>query len=401
MNVGADAISSWLIGPYGRIEFGRGAAAGAGDAALQFGRRCLVCLDEAMAEIGIADPVIESIRQAGCEVEVFDEGLPEVPVSVVARCAERGREFGPDVIVAVGGGSSIDLAKAASAVIAHGGEPSDYYGEFNVPGSSVPVIAIPTTAGTGSEVTPVAVVGDDEIYLKVGIASRHLVPAWAILDPELTVTCPATVTAHAGIDALSHAVEAFTAASFERMSGAPASQRVFTGKNPVSDALAREAIRLTGQNLRRCHEVPGDIDAREGMLQASLFAGLAFGAAGTALIHAMQYPLGALTKSPHGLVNAILMPAVVEFNLDSRREEYATVASLLRGEPTVAEALPEILRDLNRDLGVPDGLAAIGVGRGDLTRMAELTMGVGRLLRLNPREVKGPEEIEAVLSRAI
>lgn len=392
---------SWLIGPYGRIEFGRGTASGAGDAALQFGRRCLVCTDRPMVEAGVVAPVVDSIREAGGEVEVFDGGEPEVPVAVVSRCAERARGFRPDVLVAVGGGSSIDLAKAASAVIAHGGRPSDYYGEFAVPGPGVPIVAIPTTAGTGSEVTPVAVVGDDEIYLKVGIASRHLVPSWAILDPELTVSCPASVTAHAGLDALSHAIEAFTAAPFAELSGAPASRRVFTGKNPVSDALARESIRLVGANLRRCHREPGDIDAREGMLGASLFAGLAFGAAGTALIHAMQYPLGALTKRPHGLVNAILMPAVIEFNLEAREPEYETVASLLAGEPTAADRLPELVRELNRDLGIPDGLAAIGVEEGDVARMAELTMGVERLLRLNPRKVTDPGQIESVLRRAM
>jgi len=392
---------SWLFGPYGRIEFGRGAAAGIGDAAAQFGRRCLVCTDAAMRDAGLVEPVVSSLEAAGCEVAVFDRGLPEVPVAVISECAEFGREFGPDVLVGVGGGSSIDLTKVAAVLLSHGGEPRDYYGEFQVPGPVLPVIAMPTTAGTGSEVTPVAVVGDDDIYLKVGIASRHLVPGWAVLDPELTVTCPPSVTAHAGLDALSHAVEAFTAASFESLSGAPSSRRIFTGKNPVSDALAKEAIRLVGLNLRRCFETPTDVDAREGMLQASLFAGLAFAAAGTALVHAMQYPLGALTKRPHGLVNAILMPAVANFNLEARRDSYAEVASLLTGKPTEPEELPELLRGLNRDLGIPAGLAAIDVADDDLERVAELTMGVERLLRINPRKVKDPAEVVAVLQEAM
>lgn len=398
---GKSTVESWMLGPYGRVEFGRGAVAGVGDAARQFGERCLVCTDAAMRAAGLVDRVVASLTAAGCEVEVFDEGLPEVPVGTVVRCAEVGRQFKPDAIVAVGGGSSIDLGKAAAAVIAHGGEPRDYYGEFQIPGPTVPLIAIPTTAGTGSEVTPVAVIGDDEIYLKVGIASRHLVPAWAILDPELTVSCPPAVTAHAGLDALSHAVESFTAASFETLSGAPPSRRVFTGKNPVSDALARESIRLIGLNLRRCYTNPDDLDAREGMLQASLFAGFAFAAAGTALVHAMQYPLGALTKRPHGLVNAILMPAVAEFNCAARRDAYAEVVALLSGAPGEAEALPDLLRELNQDLDIPGGLAAIGVSEGDLDEVAKLTMGVERLLRINPRPVAGAAEVVSVLRGAM
>lgn len=392
---------SWMFGPYGRVEFGRGAAAGAGDAARQFGKRCLICTDAAMRDAGLVYPVVASLEAAGCEVEVFDRGLPEVPVTTVAEAVAVGREFGPDAILALGGGSSIDLGKAAAAVIAHGGQASDYYGEFQVPGPTLPLIAVPTTAGTGSEVTPVAVVGDDDIYLKVGIASRHLIPDWAILDPELTVSCPARVTAHAGLDALSHAVEAFTAASYRDLSGLPGSKRVFVGKNPVSDTFARESIRLVGTSLRSAYSTPDDLDAREAMLRASLFAGLAFGAAGTALVHALQYPLGALTKRPHGEVNAILMPAVAEFNLPARRDAYAEVASLLAGEARPAESLPEQLRELNRELGIPAGLAEIGVGEGDLDKVAELTMGIERLLRINPRPVGGADEMVAVLRGAM
>ena len=228
----------------------------------------------------------------------------------------------PDVIVAVGGGSVIDLAKVTALLLAHGGPLADYYAVQSVPGPIVPLVALPTTAGTGSEATPVAVVTDPATEMKIGVASPHLIPRHAICDPLLTVGAPPVVTAHSGIDALSHAVESFMAAR-EEPSPELVLGRPQVGKNLLSDVLALTAAGHVYRNLERAVVDGSDLEARTGMLYGSLLAGIAFGNSGVSAAHALQFALGAATHTSHGLGTGLLLPYVMEYNRSARPDEIA------------------------------------------------------------------------------
>jgi alcohol dehydrogenase len=250
----------------------------------------------------------------------------------------------------------------------------------------VDLIAIPTTSGTGSEVSPVAVVSDPNRAMKVGIASRYIIPNWAVVDPELTVSCPEHVTSHSGIDALVHAIESYCTILPEGRSP----YAVFVGKNPVSDALAREAIQLIAGSLEKAVHEPTNRAARYDMALGSLLAGLAFSNAGTAAIHALQYPVGEATHTSHGLGNAVLMPAVLKAIAPARIPELAFVARVLDPEMAgvsdteAANAAPELVAKLGDKIGIPRGLGAIGLARERLPEMAELASGVKRLIDNSP-----------------
>ncbi|MEI7780042.1 MAG: iron-containing alcohol dehydrogenase, partial [Actinomycetes bacterium] len=288
---------------------------------------------------------------------------------------------------------------------AHGGELSDYYGESLVPGPTLPVVAIPTTAGTGSEVTPVAVFGDERRKLKAGVSSTYLLPAWAIDDPQLTLTCPPSVTAHSGLDALSHAIESLCTASYDTFAEDLELGRIFSGKNAYSDALAMKAVGLIATSLRNAVSNGHDLVAREQMMLASLLAGMAFGAAGTGVTHALQYPIGAMTKTPHGLGIALMLPAVMRFNAAVRVQELAQIARLL--EPALdlddaaaaLEAADAVAR-LGTDVGVGVGLASIGITSADIAGIARDAIGIERLIRLNPRPLT-VADLELILASAL
>ena len=195
----------------GRIFFGWGATTVLRDVAREFGGRVFVCTDQNMVKAGVVEIVLRELAEGKAEVKVFDGGQPEVDRHTIERAADVAQAYAPDVVIGLGGGSNLDLSKAVALLVKYPGPLSAYYGENNIPGPITPVVAVPTTAGTGSEVSPVAVVADPERAMKVGIASRALIPKWAIVDPALTVSCPASVTAHSGMDALAHAIESFCA----------------------------------------------------------------------------------------------------------------------------------------------------------------------------------------------
>ncbi len=385
--------SVWAASAAGRVHFGRGASELAGPIARVHGRRVFVCTDPVLTEHGVPAPVLESLRASGLTVKTYLGGEPEVSRSAVHTAAAAAADFAPDVIVGVGGGSNLDMAKGVALLLAHGGKLPDYYGESCVPGPVTPIVVVPTTAGTGSEVTPVAVFTDDQQALKAGVSSPHLLPVAALVDPLMTRTCPPTVTAHSGLDALSHAIEATCAASYLDFSPDATLTRVFTGKNPYSDALAIAAIDLVATHLVAAYDDGADMVAREGMMLASLLAGLAFSAAGTGVVHALQYPLGARTHTAHGLGNALLMPAVLRFNAAARARELAHVARALGEQPweaaddVAARYAPRAVARLAARVGVPPGLRTIGVGESDLPAMARDAMGIERLVRANPRPV--------------
>jgi alcohol dehydrogenase class IV len=222
------------------ILFGKGQRHALPNVAARLGRRALICTDERFAGTELFAEMVASLKAASIEVFVHDRVLPDVPRDTVAVCVAEARHFAPDMVIGIGGG--LDMAKCAALLISHGGQLQDYYGEFKVPGPTLPLIAVPTTAGTGSEVTPVAVISDPDRTLKVGISSPHLIATAAICDPDLTMTCPASLTAIAGADALTHAIEAFTAAKRGTDHGL-AQQHVFIGKSALTDHFSKRPAR--------------------------------------------------------------------------------------------------------------------------------------------------------------
>jgi alcohol dehydrogenase len=373
-----------------QVLFGTGMAGAAGRIAAGHGRRVLLITDPVIADTPGFSIVVESL--AGLDVTVFTGAVVDVPSSAVDAAVALGAAAEPDAIVAVGGGSVIDLAKVTALLLAHGAPLSDYYAVQSVPGPIVPLIALPTTAGTGSEATPVAVITDPSTEMKIGVASPHLIPRHAICDPLLTIGAPPVVTAHSGIDALAHAVESFMAAR-----GEPSPELVLgrpqVGKNLLSDALAVTAAGHIFGNLARAVEDGADLDARSGMMYGALLAGLAFGNSGVSAAHALQFALGAATHTPHGLGTGVLLPYVMEYNRSARRDEIAELSSLMGGD-----AVSQV-HALGLKIGLPRSLAEIGVARGDLRGMAEASVGIKRLVDNNPQRLDA-DALEAILDAA-
>lgn len=384
-----------LRGPR-QVLFGAGQRRALGTVTAALGSRALVCTDARFGATREFAELIGLIEAAGVSVTTFTEVLPDVPVHQVTHCAELAAASDPDVVVGMGGGSCLDLAKAVAVVLTHGGRPSDYYGEMRVPGPVVPVVALPTTAGTGSEVTPVAVLSDPERVSKVGISSPHLIPHTAVCDPELTVACPPALTASAGADALSHVIEAFTAVR-RPVSTELATERVFVGKNELTDVYALLGVRLIAGSLHRAWSSPGDVAARESMMLGASAGGFALGTAGTAAAHAIQYPVGALTHTPHGVGVGALLPYVMEFNRPYRIPELAAVAvemgaSADDAPETLADEAIERVAALLASVGIPATLADLGLPADQQRWTAEQALGAERLVANNPR----PLDVDAL-----
>ena len=283
-----------------QIEFGPGVTSGIGDAAAALGHRPLLVTDPGVVAAGGGRPARRAARECrprhpGVLLDI--EANPRA--ETVDATAAAGRAHGADMVIAVGGGSALDSGKGAAAVLTHGGSIFDYEGLDKVPGPTVPVIAVPTTAGTGSEVTAWSIVIDPARNYKMAIGGAHLSPRLAFVDPELTLSLPSTFTAMTGVDALTHAIEAFTARC----------------SNGISDGLALYAVELISGHIEHATADGDDIEARSGMLLGSLIAGLAFGNADTAAVHAMAEALGGVMDIPHGVANAMCLPHVMRFNL--------------------------------------------------------------------------------------
>jgi alcohol dehydrogenase class IV len=373
-----------------QVLFGSGMAAAAGDVAAEHGRRVLVITDPVIAQTPGFATVLDSL--AALDVTVFSEAAVDVPPSAVDAALAQGESARADVIVAVGGGSVIDLAKVTALQLTHGAPLANYYAVGSVPGPVMPLIALPTTAGTGSEATPVAVVTDPRSDMKIGVASRHLIPRHAICDPLLTVGAPPVVTAHAGIDALSHAVESYLAARQE-LSPELILGRPQVGKNLLSDALALTAAQHLLDNLAQAVEDGSDVPARTGMLYGSLLAGIAFGNSGVGAAHALQFVVGAATHTSHGLGTGLLLPYVMEYSRAARPEEIAQLSALAGGD-AVAE-----IHALGLRIGLPASLADIGVERDQLRAMAEAAAGIKRLVDNSARPLDA-DALEAILDAA-
>lgn len=370
------------------LVFGAGQRHAIGEIAEKLGKRALIVTDARLS--GDADflAIVEGLRQHGLTVRVDGSTLPDVPVVSALASAAAARDFAPDLVVGVGGGSCLDMAKCVAILLAHGGHPQDYYGEYKVPGPVLPLIAVPTTAGTGSEVTPVAVLSDADRSLKVGISSPYIIPTISICDPELTLSCPRSLTAIAGADALTHAIEAFTAIRREAKPGL-AQERVFIGKNDLSDQFALRAIALLWQGLEAACRDGTNLAAREQVMMGATLAGLAFGVAGTAAAHAIQYPVGALTHTAHGAGVACMMPFVMEWNAPGMEAELGAIAAAtdLAGACAVIPAVSGLFERI----GIPTTLAALGLAEDRVEWVAEQSCGIARLVQNNPRPLPLPD----------
>jgi alcohol dehydrogenase class IV len=397
---------TWTFHSSGQILFGRDATQQIGEIAERLKvKRILIVTDSILVNAGLADRVGLPLSKSGVAIETFEGGEPEPSLKAAQSCTDVGRRFQPDAILGLGGGSNMDLAKITATVLAHGGSPKDYVGDDQVPGPILPLICLPTTAGTGSEVSAATVLTDTENKIKVGILSNYLRPKAAVIDPLLTVSCPPKVTADSGIDALTHAIEAYTAVDNADFPLPPGERTVYQGRHPFGDLFAEKAIASIGVHLRRAVAHGNDLDAREGMALAATLAGLAFSNVGVAAVHALEYPVGGATHCSHGAGNGLLLPYVMRFNLPARKKELATIARLLGENVTgleedqAAERAIAAVERLRADIGIPLRLRDLGVQPSQLRGFAEKAFAIKRILRVNPRPVT-VDELEAILKAA-
>ena len=362
----------------GRLVNGSGSALElAGECRRLDVKRPMLVTDPGLVSIGLVQPVIQALEEQGLAVTLFDQVKEDPPEAVILAGAELGRSRDIDGVIAVGGGSSMDVAKVVAVLLGGDQQLGEMYGVGMVTGARLPLLLVPTTAGTGSEVTPVAVVTTGETT-KAGISSPVLLPDVAVLDADLTLGLPPMVTAMTGVDAMVHAIEAYTSRH---------------QKNPLSDMLARQALELLARNIRVAVHDGQNRQARENMLLGACLAGQAFANAPVAAVHALAYPLGGHYHIPHGLSNSLVLPQVLEFNAPEACVLYAELAELVIGEPvegsveSKTEALISALRQLINDVSLPDTLELAGVDEGDLEMLAEDAMLQQRLLVNNPRDV--------------
>ena len=331
----------------------------------------LIVTDAGMVRTGIVARAEAILQRAGVVVKTYADVVADPPEAVVMGAVNMAEGCG--LVIGIGGGSSLDVAKLAALLAGNVGTLAGAYGLNKATGPRLPLIVIPTTAGTGSEVTPIAIVttGASE---KMGVVSPLIIPDIALLDPELTYNLPAHVTAATGIDAMVHAIEAYASVS--------------PNNNPVSRALAIEALRLIGGALERAVTAPRDCAARADMLLGSLLAGQAFANSPVATVHALAYPIGGHFKVPHGLSNALVLPHVLRFNTQTHPDDYAALAPhAFAGGPATAEALIDGLVALSKACGLPQTLRDVGIGAADLPRLTADAMNQTRLLVNNPRPV--------------
>jgi alcohol dehydrogenase class IV len=370
--------------------------------AAEFGTNVLVCTDPRLAVSEELQALVQSLEDRNLTVQVYGDTQAELPVPGILACVEelKGQEI--DVIIGFGGGSCMDMAKVVSVLLTHGGKPSDYYGEFAVPGPTKPVIALPTTAGTGSEATAIAVVSDPDLGMKMGISSPHIIPFASVCDPELTYSCPPSLTAATGADTFVHLVESFTAITREP-TPTLATERVFVGKNILTDSIALNGIRLVGRSLATAYKDPENTEARAGMMLAALYGGVVLSNAGTAAAHAIQYPVGALTHTPHGVGVGLLLPYVVRHNFQAIQPQLAQIAEALgrdiRGldQRAAAVAGVEAIDEIIAAIELPPTLKDLGVQESDLAQIAKLSLNSKRLIDNNPV----PLDLDAVSSIVI
>ncbi len=355
-----------------------GGTAKIGELMAQMGcKKIAFVTDKIILELGLAQAALDSLKTAGVNVHIIDDVVADPPEAMILTAVEEAKTQGVDGVVSVGGGSSLDTAKLIAVLVGSDQPISEMYGVGLVRDDRLPLVLAPTTAGTGSEVTPISIVttGTNE---KKGVVSPQLIPDWAILDAELTVGLPAHVTAATGIDAMVHAIEAYTS-KFK--------------KNIVSDTLARQALELLGQNIHIACTNGEDRNARSNMLLGSMLAGMAFANAPVAAVHALAYPLGGHFHVPHGLSNALVLPYVLDFNMSESADTYAEIAPLIFPElagksvKDICNGMVAGFKAMGPELGMQSKLSEVGVNHNHLPMLAEDAMKQTRLLVNNPRKM--------------
>jgi alcohol dehydrogenase class IV len=361
------------------VIFGAGTLAQIGTiAATRLGPHVLLVTDAGLVKAGLVAPALNALHEAGIAVEVYDKVVADPPEAVVLEAVAQARAFGAEAVIGLGGGSSLDVAKLVALLLASGERLGDIYGVGVAKGPRVPLLLAPTTAGTGSEVTPVSIVTTGA-HEKKGVVSPLILPDIALLDPDLTLGLPPHVTAATGVDAMVHAIEAYTSLS--------------ANNNPISRALACEALRLLGRNIRRAVHHGSDRYARSAMLLGSMLAGQAFANSPVAAVHALAYPIGGHFGVPHGLSNALVLPHVLRFNASACAEAYAELLPHAfpdlpaEGGERGADAFIRSLADLAAEVGLQPRLRDVGIPAEAVPMMAEDAMRQTRLLVNNPRPV--------------
>jgi alcohol dehydrogenase class IV len=359
-----------------QIRFGCGAVADLGMIVKTLGgTKVFLVADPGLAAANFLDRVTQPLVDGGIPYTLYTKVDPEPGLLLADQGANLARQAGADCVIGVGGGSAMDVAKAISILLTNGGQAEDYLGLGKIKKAGVPKIMIPTTAGTGAEVSFTAVFINEKTKSKGGMNGDPLYPEAAILDPELTTSVPPHITAATGIDAFTHAIEAF----------------VSTQAHPISDMYAMEAMKLISANLAKAYAHGGNLSARTNMLMGSLLAGKALATAGVGLVHAMAYPLGGMFGVPHGLANAVLLPYVLQYNLIGAPEKYAQVASVMGcdtkglSSKEAARCLVEAVFELTMEIGIPATLADLNVTGDQIPEMARIALTVTRPVENNPR----------------
>jgi alcohol dehydrogenase class IV len=365
------AVSDVLVGPDTSTQLG--------DLAAAMGiQRALIVTDPGIIKFGLLEGAVANLTANNIELSIYSDVVADPPESVVMDAVSSAQAFGCDGVIGFGGGSSMDVAKLLAVLIKGEQQLADIYGVDQISGGRLPLIQVPTTAGTGSEATMVSIITTGETT-KAGVVSRTLLADKVILDAKLTLGLPPAVTAATGIDAMVHAIEAYTSVRL---------------KNPLSDMLAREALRLMANNISTAVKQGYDLQAREAMLLGAMLAGQAFANAPVAAVHALAYPLGGNYHIPHGLSNSLVLPHVLRFNAPAAAELYAELAPIIlpgRSLPSdpleVSELLAEHFLQLAADLGLQTQLSQMNIAESDLPKLAEEAMLQQRLLINNPREL--------------
>lgn len=371
-------MSAFVFETAPKIVCEQGAALKLGEIARGMGlQQVFLVTDDGLVKAGVTDGAVSALRQAGVAVHVFSEVLSDPPEASVESAVARARSVQADGVIGLGGGSSLDTAKLVALLACTPQHLTEVYGVGLARGPRLPLIQIPTTAGTGSEVTPISIVTTPS-HEKKGVVSPLLYPDVAVLDSLLTLGLPPAITAMTGVDAMVHAIEAFTSRH---------------KKNPVSDTLALQALQLLYQHIRTAVNDGRNSDARERMLQGSLMAGMAFANAPVAAVHALAYPLGGHYHLPHGLSNSLVLAAVLRFNLPTAQSAYAQLGRTILPElhqsddSTAAKGFVKAMSDLVAAMPYPQSLREAGIRQEDLPMLARDAMNVQRLLVNNPRDV--------------
>ena len=358
------------------IIFRSGSAGAMGDLTSGRFKRPILLTDKGLIAAGLVEPVLKSLKSAGTDPLLFDDVAADPPAQKVQEAVYAALAHGADGVIGLGGGSSMDTAKVVAILLKSDQPLEEIYGMHQVKAGRAPLILAPTTAGTGSEVTNISVITKED-DTKIGIVDDALYPDTAVLDPLLTHGLPRAATAATGIDAMVHAIEAYTN---------------IHKKNPVSDALTREALRLLSANIVKACETPADANAREAMMLGAMLAGQSFANSPVGAVHAMAYPLGGIFHIPHGLSNSLMLEPVLNFNAPNADHQYAELADVIvpgvsGSNAQKCDAFIKRIVEIVEGTGVERRLSQLGISHNDLPRMAEDALKGQRLLQNNPRPV--------------